>query len=764
MFFKKTISIALASALVLISVGCSEFLNGKKAEPEVIEFSDTRFKCLQVLPAQLKRYSIGEARAEEVLEGFNCMSDALRYFNKRTFGSIDGGYTVEEMRRFFGKYFLKQNNVTPEFAAELMKIKRALLGGSVAYITKDEITRLIDILNAVRDEAVVLAPHMKVILLGSKKGELPWEKISAATEQLRVSLQKLLERTQIAKSDYSFEDGKKALAGFGEFIRGEEPFAPYERYSDWVGVVEAVKNVLMGQHAQFTGLYQWSDSLNTLISLYELALKYHYSLSDLKFDNKEKLSQVSQFVAQGLNLLGNAHQMKTKGLIPVSDIDNLIDHALPRITQQIRTKSMKKTYRAVLMKILDPERKMDSRSVLGLEKKHLASLQREFNIWRLQQEFIDSLGDDKNLSLNQGQLVAAYEGFDKNYVVDVTAQDDAFEQSALLAAWHDIGELYKAPMTVSFNAEGKLVIVKNTVIRHTWASLTKTNMMRALSRLLLLGYGESRQERMSDVGMSQSGLVGWYADFQELGLDVGAFDPRSANSGTRSFLEANFFTFSGDGDSMMNQKESYEFVSTLFAAGLASSDGLRRESEAANCAIAELDVFGKPFLQEECFKQNLKNNFGKYFANLPGMVRYIADLNEARWNDFYKYLAVASAAPNQKLGYVETANIRTMVTILHYIEAVVVIFDKDGNTKLSLDEVYDASPRFTPFFKTIKKITNQTLLEEGFAYLVFKGTIPGAADLTGFQLQKLWGINDAERMEIVRLFGTLKDELNKPKN
>ncbi|UOF01714.1 hypothetical protein [Bdellovibrio reynosensis] len=764
MSFKKIVSRALACGIALSSVGCSEFLNGKKTEPEVIEFSDTRFKCLQAIPAQLKLYSIGEAQAEEVKQGFNCMSEALRYFNKRTFGSIDGGYTVEEMRRFFGKYFLKQNNVTPEFAAELMKIKRALLGGSTAYITKDEITRLIDILNAVRDEAVTLAPHMKVILLISKKGELPWETISSATEQLRLSLQKLLEKTQIAKSDYSFDDAKRALAGFGEFIRGEEPFAPYERYSNWVGVVEAVKNVLMGQQAQFTGLYQWNDSLNTLISLYEMALKYHYSLSDLKFDNKEKLSQASQFMEQGLHLLGNAHQMKTKGLIPVADIDNLIDQALPRITKQIRTKSIKKTYRAVLMKILDPERKMDSRSVLGLEKKHLASLQREFNIWRLQQEFIDGLGDDKNIFLTQAQLVSAFESFDKNKSVDAAARDDAFEQSALLAAWQDVGELYKSSMTVSFTAEGKLAIAKAAAIRHTWASLTKGNIMRALSRLLLLGYGESRQERMSKVGMNETGLVGWYADFLELGLDAGAFDPRSANSGTRSFLEANFFTFSGDGNALMDQKESFEFVSTLFAAGLASSEGLQSESLAAHCAVAELDVFGKPYLQEECFKQNLKNNFAKYFANLPGMVRYIADLNQARWEEFYRHLAVASAAPNQKVGFVETANIRTMVTILHYIEAVVVIFDKDGNTKLSLEEVYDASPRFTPFFKTIKKITNQTLLEEGFAYLVFKGTIPGAADLTGFQLQKLWGIKDAERMEIVRLFGTLKDELNKPKN
>lgn len=766
MFSKTKLLLTSFLSLSLVTTGCSEFLNGKKAEPEVIEFSDARFACLKNIPGQLKKFSVGDAQENDVRSGFDCMNEALRYFNKRTFGSIENGYTVEEMRRFFGKYFLKENNVSPEFAAELMKIKRALLGGSTSFITKEEIGRLIEILNVVRDEAVELAPHVKLLLNQKMQKQAEWEAITSATGQLRRSLQRLLEKTQIAKSDYSFEDAKAALSGFAAFIKGEEHFAPYDLYGEWVPVVEAVKNVLMGQRAQFAGLYQWSESLDTLIDLYELALKYHYSLRDLHFENAAKLRQVSQFLGQGMKLILNSHQMKTTGRIPVEDLDNLIEKALPKITDDIRVKSLKKVYRAVLIKILDPERRGDSRSLMGLEKKHIATLQREFNVWRLQQSFIDTLPmEEYGGGVNTKELLAAHAKFNKTFVIERGLTDDPFEQNALEQAWQDFGVQLKNPVPVSFNSDGRLIIDGRAAdLKQTWASLTKANFMRTLSRLLLLGYGDNNQGRISEISMSKKGLVSWYDDFQELGLDLKAFDPRSANSGARSFLEANFFTFSGNGDEVMDHKETYEFVSTLFAAGLASSESVRQHMILAHCDVQEKDVFGYPYLKEACFKEQLRKHFAVYFNNMPGMVRYIQSLTAEQWDAFYNYLSVASAAPQQKVGFVETANIRTMVTIMHYIEGVMVLFDKDHNEKLSLDEVYAASPRFISFFRTVTGTQSETLLKEGFAYLVFRGTIPGATDLAGFQFSKIWGVGEAQRMEIVRLFGTLKEQLNKPAN
>lgn len=773
--WRKSLGCLLAVSISAGTVGCSEFLNGKKIEPEVIEFSDKRFACLQDIPSHLEKFSIGEAKSSEITEGFNCMTEALTYFNKKTFGSLQDAYTVEEMRKFFGKYFLKKNNVSPEFAAELMKIKKALLGGSAGHITKDEIVRLVEILQLLRDESIQLSPHVKVLLDQNLENKAEWEQISAAIGQLRKSLQRLLEKTQIAKSDYSFEDAKRALSGFAEFIRGQEPFAPYQKYSSWVPMVESVKVVLMGKRANFAGLYQWSESLDTLLDLYELALKYYYVIGDLEFNDPAKLRQTSQFIKQGLDLLLNSHQMKTAGRIPVEDIDNLIRQVLPSLLpvdatlnevqkqarQESYYKAITKTYKVVLMKILDPARLQDSRGLLGLEKKHLLSVQRELNIWRLHQSFIDFLPfKDFGGSVTQKQLIQSYEKFDKMTVIEKGLSEDVFEQKALQDSWLDLGDLLKNPRMVSFNADGRMVIASGDA-KQSWKALTKFNLMRALSRMLLLGYGDRVSGRLNQAAMSEKGLVQWYEDFQELGLLLKAFDPRSANSGSRSFLEANFFTFSGNGDNGMDQKETFEFVSILFSAGLSTSNAVSKHMELAQCNVAETDVFGFAYMKEACFKTQLRKHIGVYFNNLPGMVNYVRGLNDTQWNQFFAFLLNASVTTNQKPGLIETANVRTMVTILHYIETVMVIYDADNNQGLSLDEVYSSAPRFMSFFKKVSPTSFEFLIKEGFAHLVFYGEIPGAGGILGFQFSKLWGLDDAQRMEIARLFGTLKDQLNK---
>lgn len=766
MLFKNWLLLPLTAISILTSVGCTEFLNGKKAEPEVLEFSDKKFACLQVLPEQLGKFSVGEAQEKEIREGFDCMSEALTYFNEKTFGSMPDAYTVEEMRRFFGKYFLKENNVTPEFASELMKIKKALLGGSEMALTKDEIVRLVELLQVLREEAVSLSSHMSVLLNQKVDSGAEWEQISAAMAQLRSSLRILLAKSQVADSDYSFEDAKGALAGFAEFIRGQQAFAPYDKFSSWVPMAESVKIVLMGRRANFNGLFQWGQSLDSVLELYEMSLKYMYVLSDLEFNNPAKLRQATQFVSQGLNLLLHSHQMKTSGYISLEDLDQLVDHVLPSLTQDLSPRAIKKTYRIVLMKILDPERKKDARSLKGLERKHILTLQTELNVWRLHQSFIDLLPfENSDRGFTQQQLLEAYVRFDKKRVIEKGLSEDTFEQKVLEDAWADIGELIKDPRMVRFDEDGRLLVSHAAASsRQDWATLTRFNVMRTLSRLLMLGYAEDVYGPLSRARLSEKGLSSWYEDFHEIGLELKAFDPRAENSGPRSFLEANFFTFNGNGDDVMDQKETFEFVTMLLSAGMGTSNEIVKHMQLAGCSIQDKDVFGFPYLEQKCFKQQLKKHFEVYFGNLPGLVRYIDGLNGSQWDQFFGYLLAASVVPDQKKGFLETANVRSIITILHYMESIYITYDRDRNQALSVEEVYAAAPRFMSFFKKVSPTSMEFLIKEGFAHLVFFGEIPGAGGVFKFQWEKLWGIEDAQRMEMARLFGTLKDQLNTVKN
>lgn len=755
----RLVAIILIPMLLWLSA-CGEFLRGQKSKPEVIELSDEKFACLQSLPKNLENFTLGIAQENEIRSSIDCLSEALRYFQKRTFGSEVGAYTVDEMRRFFSKYFLKENVVTPEFATELMKIKASLLGGSIKHITKLELSGLIQLLNIVKEEAILLAPHMRT-LITQKSLDTDFSEVNLSTGQLRKSLHRLLQATQIDKHDYSFEDAKKALKGFADFIQGSDLVSPYENYAKWLPLVEAVKIFLVGEYAQFRSLVSWGQNLDTLIDIYSLTLQFQHLMADGKIEGQTEVHQLGSLANQALNVLERSHQMKQLGHIPLKDIDNLIDQVLNRISPQDgmpSAYSLKKTYRVVLVQILEGKGNGDSRSLVGFEKKHLTALKRELNVWSLSQIFIDTIFKTPVQNLTQSQIQMAHHDFAVFSLIEERLTKDPLEHKSLKDSWSDFGNLLARPLPVAFDALGRVKMGARIPIQN-WSSLTKVNVMRSLTRLLLLGYAKNAQGPLHLAKMEEQGLISWYEDFNELGIDIKAFDKRMANSGARSFKEANFFTFSGNGDAWMDQSETFEFISILLSAGLLTSGTLQDQAALAGCAVTDRDIFGKPYLIRGCFKDYLKNHFGEYFANLPDMVKYVDSLDGSQWDQFFAYLETAAQAPEQKPGLVETANIRTLVMILHYIESVMVSYDKNQSQGLSMSEINSATPRFMAFLKAIGKGQPDALLRQGFAHLVFKGFIPDLGDLVIFQGQKWRGLGEAQRMEIARLFGTLKEKI-----
>jgi hypothetical protein len=226
-------------------------------------------------------------------------------------------------------------------------------------------------------------------------------------------------------------------------------------------------------------------------------------------------------------------------------------------------------------------------------------------------------------------------------------------------------------------------------------------------------------------------------------------------------LEANFFTFSGDGNDQMSFRETYEFVSILFASGLGSSAKVYDDMLKLKCGLKQKDVMGFEKLDQICFRNNLKLYSTIYFKNMPRMAAYIASLNDLGWVEFFNHVFNASLVSDQKTGQAEIANIRSFVTILHYIESVFSVYDRNANSELSYAEVSAGAARFLPFFRMVRPDTGDTVLNQVYLYLVYKGRIPTAYELGKFQWERSKGLGQVGRMEIARLFGALKSELNR---
>jgi len=758
MFFRFTIRntvglILVMSALVLAS--CSDFLNEKKQEPQTIELQNHSFTCLKSLPEKINQYIGGTVSPSDIREGFDCGTESLTYFKNKTRGSLGDAYTLEDVRNFFGKYFLKRNNVSPEFAAQLFKLKKVILGGDEKYLTKVEIQKLVDLLDLVKDHAVLLAPHFPVLI--GKKVDPDWSSVDIAVERLRDTLWVLLREVVLVNSEYKFNDLKKFFEGLSQFTNSPQSLYVYQKVENNMDVFEAVKNIVVGEDTRFDNIHDWEEALRTILQIYKQGLRYHYFIQKDSAHDQRSLDRLILFIDDSLQIIEESLPMRRQGAISFSVIDNLIDKmvAFHLISGDLSAEAIKESYKKLILRILDPRRHGDSRGLNGFEKAHFVAFKQDWKSYRLHQFFISQLSFDREKTIGRDELLRAISAFDaKNYISNVLSRN-SLEQEALLASWNQGAKLLSSPWPVMFNEDGKVIIVNQPlIVRQTWASLTRWNLMRASANSLVLGYGP-KVLRVDD-------FQRWYDDFNLLGIEIKAFDPRTRNSGDRSFKEANLFSFSGDGNLFVDGREAFEYVSLLISGGVNSAETLRSDMVRLQCGIAAKDVFGFPWLSEACFKENLKRHASRYFNNMPGLVNAISKMNSAQWDDFYSNLMAAARVSPASENKVETADLRTAIMILHYAEILMSVYDQNSNGGLDLQEVRAAAPRFFEFIKGVSPIKKDFIVNDFFAYLVFKGEKPDLKGYGAFMAERTFsGLGEVSRDKILRVFKVLKDEAAK---
>ncbi|MBX2986898.1 MAG: hypothetical protein KF802_03285 [Bdellovibrionaceae bacterium] len=771
------LGLALATGLT----ACGDYLNGKKKEAQVIELSDERLKCLDQMPVLLRDFSVGDAKEDQIRANLGCMREAFQYFRERTVGSLPEAYTAADLRKFFRKYFVKQTEITPQFSEGFMRLKKALIGGSDRYITKPELDRIVDILRVVEDETVKMAPHMKV-LLGDKKSAPGPERLQESVEQVRKTLKILLNQVELSRSDYSFADLQEMFTALSQFVEeatGPRPApAPVSRLAlknnggidqirSWLPLLKTVKVVFFGERANLQGQREWYDAINTVVDLYDLVLRYHYFLQGSRYDTPRDLKIALDFADRILRLLETSHQINRTGRLPFTALDQLIDEVYARkiVDLPASAEVLKPMYRRIVLGMLDPVRRGDSRGADAIERVHLLSLRREFNIFRLNQFFADwSFSAGARQLDPESRLRVARQFPAADVAKRLTA--DPGEAEALVAAWAKFKDLLLKSRPVAFNEKGRISILTNTKdLRWTWHGLTRFNVMHFLVRGFMLGYGDHRDPVLAHC--SEKDMIRWYADFQDFGIAIRAFDPRSGNSGARSFKEASFFTFSGNGDDRISMDEMFEFVSMLVSGGLNTVNSVTASLHDLSCEVAQRDIFDLPMLNEACFKRELRGHFGDDFDNLPGLVKYVSRLNDQEWNSFYNDWISTARTSSPDSGLIETADLRTGVMILHYVEALFTIYDTDRDERLSVAEVEAAAPRFMNLLRQVSGLNNRTLVTQGFVALVFKGQKPDAVGLGDNMLDRFrqWLTGSpkyADRGHLVRVFSNLKDELANP--
>lgn len=765
-------------SIFLLSPGCSNYLGGKETKPEVIQFTDPKLECLKAFPENIRKYVLNDLSAEQTRGTITCIQEAAELFQRKTKGSGGDTYKTDELRRFFERYFSKETTVSKELAQELMRFKKALVGGEEDVISKSEITQLIKVLEVVKEEAVRLQPSIRILFLQEKTATL--EEIDRASAALRKSALRFVKEVDLANSEYTFEDAKYLLSLFAEYISGGKQVRQFGQVKTLMPLIESLRRLLIGESVRLRGDLEYNRAINNFVDAHHIFLGIYYRLRFFEFKSSAEIEEVGRFVEKGIALLASSHQFQNQREVTFSSLDQFLMALQDRelIPKKISAAALQDVYKSMVARNFDPGRRGDSRGLKSIQKIHLDSMLYEFHMWSMKQKWIGSLSYNSQGLIAMEDLVRQAKELDvKAWLAKMNIYESS-EVNYLQIAWDEFIRFISANRAVAFDGDGRFVIDYDTKrYPQNWKNLTQGNIVHLLARGLMQGFAANSEMGNFKRYMTGPTFSDWYKEYNLLGVELKAFDTRSKNAGERSLLEANLFTKWGNGDDQIDYNETYDFLSLLISGGLFVVNQVQETMADDQCLLGDLDIFGFPWINEDCFKTSLRKNAIKLFGNLPHMARYLSRISATQFESFYEDLMTAARiSPRQ--GRLETADIRTFVMMLHYAENLTVQFDQNRDGLLTASELTQSAPRFFPLMKQMKRgkwsasvleKAPEIFWQEAFLYLVVKGEIPDSLSKFGaFEGKRLWNSEwirnkadekfKANRSSIVRVFRLIKEQ------
>ena len=779
MFFKKTLALLLSLGILGSVVGCDRFMRSSKSpedklKDQMVTIKSSSLACLKDLPEGFQHYLRDETTPEEIETNFKCVNKALELFVLFT---KEQQYTDDQLRGFFNRYLLKKQQISPEFMIEIMKLKAFVIGGSNRTLSKTEITSAIDFLNSVKEEIQKLRGNVKLLILQESPDKVTNERFDQVQAQARAGFLRLVNESKAAGSLYEFADFKVFIDELGKFMNETQMLSPFLK---WIPLLESLKDLFLGERAQVRTSREWRDAAAWGIDGYFLGLEYFYGLRT-KTDNLISIwSRFLRIFDRSLSLLERSPVLLREGRLESVALDRVLENlwAQGLKPMDLDLNTVKKTYRMAALRFLEHNslRQAQPTEFLGLDRKHLNILRFEYSAWRMGQETILQLFQDRDVK--SGVTLAEIKGVlaSQEASTKIQSLQSAADssQDLLLNTWTQWKQLLTSPHPLQWTNSRKVLMQPDIQLSRTsFAGLSWMNLLRTMTRFVQRGYGQGNSLNVWDLQISKDSLVFLENDFHDLGMEVKLLDPRSNNPAARTFQEANFFTFSGNGDEFLTGQELLEELSFMTSGGsvmtseiMAAATFKKGPNELGLCETGKIDILAKPILKAECVEEIIKDNFESYFEGLPGMVSMVNELKakdikshaNAEWKKFYNSLMTLAAVEGRTLGTTEYAEIRTAVVVLHYVESLMMVYDVNHDGRLDEKELLKASPRFNSFISKESPIGNW-FVDDVFLCLVSYGKKPNGWDMVSFMAKKPFGIGTVGRLDLLNVLSVLKKSI-----
>ncbi|HRK08969.1 MAG TPA: hypothetical protein PLZ57_14470 [Pseudobdellovibrionaceae bacterium] len=749
------------AVMLLPLVGCQHFFGNDRQRRDPLEISEQSLTCVRDLGTKSKAFFKGEEDVDPVALA-DCAAAALQKFANNTRGASTQAWTRAELSAFFENYFRNSetpnaeeaqapvaSTPTPEAEAapaspeqnpvrsvqapqasdrrdskgevdavamavrrhtmiEVFRWKAALFGGSDQALTRDELGRVVHLLQSARP------------LLGELRGKgglLGFQQVEAQAGVVDSLNATLLALGELLATE--FENSSRRGLALGAMSRTKAmTLTELSESLNYAGliprptesrlkVMASAKQVLLGGNTESLGgpgSDDWSELTRQAARGLGIALRYKYQVGELSGILTREISLIERIVDQIQDLTRRVLR-RHDGLIANAKLARLIqalgeDQLLP---MNLKAESVSATLEPLFGKLLGGQ-SLASREALkaGLQEAHLEALDRIAEDWITGQRLHQSIFQGTGLPMDL-----------------TTIRRRASQMQGPVGA--QLAGLLGRGRPLVFDQEHRLLVQpEDRLPGLSSRDLAQLNTIRVLVNVVMRGYAAESSRAGLFPSLTEDEAQEVFQDLKLVGRDLGIVDVRSQASGHRTFMEANIFASVANGDAFIQHQEGVEWFSFVLSAGRLA-DRLHEDLSPA-CSTGPIDVFGKLRLRVECFRSRAMPVLAQHVTHLPNIS---AMLRRAQPNSL-RELERASRALGDSPLPVESSELRAMLPILHYVESLFVRFDADRSGVLEGDEVWAAFPLIQPFISKLAggRQLGETLERAVFSWLVYYGEPP----------------------------------------
>jgi hypothetical protein len=812
MFFKSKWVMGLILINFIGVLSCQKFVNDEPEKPRVLQVDMENKKCLDKITQVFSDYFQQKFVKSDWDETWSCMDQSIAEFMNGTRGEKENLYQASELKRFFKKLFkhVFKREITDELVDEIMKLKQSLIGGESDNITRIELEKLRLFFGLLAKEMESLTPHLGVLLFRDNlnvKVATDQQRVEGAIAALRQSILAILKNSSFSESTYSLPEIKLLMEEVEKFVGDTDPDNAFAKWRKKLPFLEKIRGIFIGSTIEIRDSHEVEKIWMLLVDAFRAAIYFSKGINKVEFDNPGDFQILDDWVEANFVILLDTFQWKKKQEILYEDLDFLVDELSKEDfwPKKLSVDTFKITYRRFITRGLDDNRN-DKLTALSYE--HILQLRREYRTYKLIQKiliediFIENsrwrelqnkggLGQaGMSKDFNDGSSLSAAIVKARFYNVNVkdrirsASQYTLGEEKLYTKAWEKFMSIVNSPTYVRhWNAEGQLILDSSQQqVNWNYRDLWLMNIYRWGVQALIRGYALEPKRIVSQEYMTKKELEEVYTEFELFCNEMGIFDPRTVETYSRSLKEGDLFTLGGNGDNLLQLEEVVDLFTMMYSGGMVSVKNIYRYAEMDKHLLPSIDFFKNHYISFAGYFDTLRRHFGEIFPNLPGFSKYVQSLNDIKWQRFYdNILSISRLCPDDQVG-VETADNRTLATVINYIEALFVIYDRNHSGTFDLQEAEMAYERFADFIidvtkKQVQK-SNPDVYEaieftgyqwrglglDVFKYMIFNGSAPSGDELLGFIWDDFWGkhkFEEADRSQITRVFATLKAEISK---